>query len=167
VIVVSVEPLAMSLTSDPGSNPSQGDHSKANGRYRICAGQFIDPNDGVHPEMLDASTTPVAGNGIPNSPQELIAMQDSNRSDRPEKPVHQQSEKVRQVLDLIEKLDTTSAEDQQIALSLVRHLERFHDDVVEEMQSDSTADHKQLAAWAIDADRMMRSRMLLESVNLE
>lgn len=94
-------------------------------------------------------------------------MQNANRSDRPEKPIRQQSAKVSQVLDLIERLDTTAGEDQQIALSLVRHLERFHDEVVDEMQNDPEANHQQLTAWSIDADRMMRSRILLESVDLD
>ena len=157
----------MSSSSDQASNAFQGNHQSSNGSYRFRAGQFIDPNEGVHPEMLDTATTPCAGSAIPNTPQELIVMQNANRSDRPEKPIRQQSAKVSQVLDLIERLDTTAGEDQQIALSLVRHLERFHDEVVDEMQNDPEANHKQLTAWSIDADRMMRSRILLESVDLD
>ena len=39
---------------------------------------------------------------------------------------------MKEVLDLIEKLDTNAAEDQQIALTLVRKLESFHDEMVDE-----------------------------------
>ena len=35
------------------------------------------------------------------------------------------------------------------------------------MQEDDGAKHSQIVAWAIDADRLMRSRLLLESVDLE
>ncbi|MCP9829328.1 hypothetical protein KBZ19_12615 [Synechococcus sp. L2F] len=140
--------------------------SQPRGRYRFQRGQPLDPSAGVHPEMgADHAAAPV-GTGIPNSPQELMAMQ-ANNPERPEKPARQQSAKVQEVLDLIEKLDTTAAEDQQIALTLVRQLEGFHDEVVVEMKSDDDAKHTQIISWAVDADRLYRSRMLLESVDLE
>jgi hypothetical protein len=68
---------------------------------------------------------------------------------------------------LIDKLDTNAYEDQQIALALVRHLEKYHDNVVEDMQDDHEANHAQIVSWAIDADRLMRCRMLLDSVDLD
>jgi hypothetical protein len=95
-----------------------------------------------------------------------MAMQD-NRSERPEKPERQQTPKVKQLLELLEKLETSAAEDQQIALFLVRHLESFHDGVVKDLQEDDDAKHSQIVSWAIDADRLYRARMLLESVDLE
>ena len=161
----------MSSPSEQPHNPSAGEPQKRSGRYRYCAGNPVDPNEGVHPEMVDAEMVQVkpsqtVASGIPNSPQELIAMHES-KPERPEKPEQQKSPKVRQVLDLIENLDTTSYEDQQIALAILRHLESFHDDIVEEMKEDADAKHSQIAAWAIDADRLMRSRMLLDSVDLE
>ena len=104
--------------------------------------------------------------GIPNSPHELIAMQE-NRPPRPEKPERQQSAKVQQVLDLIGTLDTTAGEDQQIAVAIVRHLESYHDDVVKEMQDDADAKHSQIVSWAVDADRLYRSRVLLENIDLD
>lgn len=90
-----------------------------------------------------------------------------NKPERPEKPERQQSTKVKEVLDLIEKLETNAAEDQQIALTLVRRLEGFHDEVVNEMKDDAEAKHSQIISWAIDADRLYRARMLLDSVDLE
>lgn len=130
------------------------------------ASKPLDPDAGVHPEMVaDQAAAPVAA-GIPNSPHDLIAMQ-TNKPERPEKPDRQQSPKVKQVLELLESLETSAAEDQQIALFLVRHLETFHDDVVKDLQEDDDAKHSQIVSWAIDADRLYRARMLLESVDLE
>ncbi|QPN66548.1 hypothetical protein [Synechococcus sp. CBW1006] len=156
----------MSSPADHPQNPSSDEHRSRSGRYRYCGGKAIDPNEGVHPEMVEAEQPQPIASEIPNSPQELIAMQ-QNKPERPEKPERQQSAKVKEVLDLIEKLDTDAAEDQQIALTIVRHLESFHDDVVKEMQDDTDAKHSQIVAWSIDADRLMRSRLLLESIDLD
>ena len=134
-------------------------------RYRFRDGRPVDPNEGLHPEMAEGNQPQVVAAGIPDSPQQLIAMQ--TKDQRPEKPERGQSPKVKEVLALIEKLETTAFEDQQIALFLVRQLESFHDGVVEEMQEDEEAKHSQIAAWAIDADRLMRARMLLDSIDLE
>lgn len=140
--------------------------SHANGRYRFQGNQPLDPDAGVHPEMAaDQATTPVAA-GVPSSPEELIAMQE-NRPERPEKPERIQSARVKQVLEQLAGLETTAAEDQQIALAIVRQIEQFHDRVVEEMENDEEARHSQIARWAVDADRLYRCRMLLESVELE
>ena len=136
------------------------------GRYRFQGGEPLDPDAGVHPEMASGQDNAPVGAGIPASPQELIAMQE-NKPERPENPERQQSAKVKEVLDLIEKLDTNAAEDQEIACTLVRKLECFHDEVVAEMKDDADAKHSQIISWAIDADRLYRARMLLESVDLE
>lgn len=140
--------------------------SDARGRYRFQGDQPLDPDAGVHPEMAGDHVAAPIGSGIPASPQELIAMQE-HKPERPEKPERKQSAKVQQVLDLIEQLETGAAEDQQIALTLVRRLESFHDEVVDELKGDESAKHSQIISWAIDADRLYRSRMLLESVDLE
>ncbi|MDI9405888.1 MAG: hypothetical protein QM522_04190 [Chitinophagaceae bacterium] len=136
------------------------------GRYRFQGNQPLDPDAGVHPEMTGEQTSlPLAGD-IPNTPNALIAMQ-TNRPERPEKPERQDSPNVKDVLELLEKLETSAAEDQQIAVFLVRRLESFHDEVVAEMRDDEEAKHSQIVSWAIDADRLYRARMLLESVDLE
>jgi len=144
---------------------SKPNDSAGRGRYRFQGNRPLDPAAGVHPEMAADQADAPQGAGIPNTPEELIAMQE-NKPERPEKPERQQSVKVKQVLDLIEKLDSSAAEDQQIALTLVRKLENFHDGVVEEMQKDDDAKHSQIVSWAVDADRLYRARMLLESVDL-
>ena len=109
------------------------------------------------------------GSDVPGTIDELIAMQQKNESKdndaRPEKG-DKVTEKVRQVLDCIEKLDTSAAEDQQIALAIVRQLEKFHDDAVKDMVEDRDSKRSQLAAWAVDADRLMYCRFLLESIDL-
>ena len=142
--------------------------SLGRGRYRFQGGQPLDPDAGVHPEMATGQDAAPVGAGIPNSPQELMAMQENKpEKERPEKPERTTPPKVKQVLDLIETLDTNAYEDQQIALAVVRHLERYHDNVVEELQDDPEAKHSQIVCWAVDADRLMRCRNLLESVDLE
>ena len=162
-----------SASSNPTGVGSEADSQPLSGRYRFCAGRPVDPSEGLHPELADtAQAVPLAA-GIPSSPQELIAMQsndtrpDNDRAERPEKPERSRSAKVNEVLELISKLETSGLEDQQIALSLVRGLESFHDGVVEELREDDDAKHSQIIAWSIDADRLMRSRILLESVDLD
>jgi hypothetical protein len=39
---------------------------------------------------------------------------------------------------------------QQLALKLVRYLERCHDEVVSEMNVDDEASHNQIISWSID-----------------
>jgi hypothetical protein len=162
-----------SASSNPAGVGSEADSQPLSGRYRFCAGRPVDPSEGLHPELADTAQAAPLAAGIPSSPQELIAMQsndnipDNDRAERPEKPVRSRSAKVNEVLELISKLETSGLEDQQIALSLVRGLESFHDGVVEELREDDDAKHSQIIAWSIDADRLMRSRMLLESVDLD
>ena len=68
---------------------------------------------------------------------------------------------------MMHELDTSASEDHQIATALVRHLENYHDKIVDELQEDIDASHSQIASWAVDADRLMRCRILLESVSIE
>ena len=143
----------MSPSNEQPLNPSADDAKGTNGRYRFQAGKPVDPDDGLHPELRSSAFNENAAApaiAIPDSPDQLIAMQE-NKPERHEKRAQ----------------PTNAYEDQQIALALVRHLEQFHDNVVEEMQEDSEAKHTQIVSWAIDADRRMRCRMLLESVDLD
>lgn len=157
-------PMSQASNPEPSDANTPARHS---GRYRYCAGRPLDPSEGVHPE-LNAEFAPATENsGIPNSPAALIAMQDKSNAPRPEKPERKPSAKVEQVLDLLDQLDTTATEDLDLVQRLVCKLENFHDRVVEEMRDDDEASHSQLIAWSIDADRLMRSRLLLESVDLE
>lgn len=125
----------------------------------------MDSDASLHPEMAADHADEPLGAGIPRTPQELIAMQD-NKPERPEKPERQQSAKVKQMLDLIEKLDTAAGEDQQIALAVVRQLDRLHYGVMEGMQNAADAKHAQIVSWSVGADRLYRARMLLENINL-
>jgi len=163
---------AMSHSSDPQSSVPQDHQSPRNGRYRYSRGSRLDPSEGLHPELSDAAQAMPVGAGIPNTPQDLIAMQtndnsDNERNERPEKPERQKSAKVSEVLELIDKLDTNGLEDQQIALVLIQHLENYHHEVVDEMRDDADAKHNQIIAWSIDADRLGRARMLLDSIDLD
>ena len=139
------------------------------GRYRFRRGRSLDPHEELHPEMAEPSLETSAG--VPNTLDELIAMQEPSppnaghlqKPDRSSKV----TAKVKQVLERIEALETTAAEDLEIALTLVRQLEDFHDKVVADMQDDPEAVHGQIAAWAIDADRLMHCRIFLNSIELE
>jgi hypothetical protein len=122
-----------------------------------------------HPRQPDVpAETPLsrASNDIPASPAQLLALQSTTPAPRPEKGPRQPSVKAQQVLDLIEALDLDAADDLDLATRLVRRLESDHDLVVEELRDDPAANHGQLVAWAVDADRLMRSRLLLESIDL-
>jgi hypothetical protein len=156
----------MSPSNEQPLNPSAGDARGGNGRYRFQSGQPLNPNEGLHPELLNSAFSETPATAIPNSPNQLIAMQE-NKPERHEKHSRPTSPKVSQVLKQIEKLDINAFENQQIALSLVRHLEQFHDNVVEELKDDNDAQHAQIVSWAIDADRLMRCRILLENVDLD
>lgn len=103
---------------------------------------------------------------VPHSPDALIALQrKGSAAAAGEGPRH--SGKLDQLLNLVAHLEIGAWESQQLALSLVRHLEKFHDAVVAELDSDEQAPHCQVARWAIDADRLTRCRLLLEDIDLE
>ena len=161
--------------SSEGPSPDHlatGGQARPSGRYRFCNGRPVDPEEGVHPEMRSDSAAansskPADSEAIPSSPAELIAMQDKSNHPRPEKPERQTSANVTQIMELIDKLDTKAAEDLEIAFRLVRRLESFHDEVVDDMRNDADASHNQLISWAIDADRLMQARILLGNVDLE
>lgn len=139
----------------------------SHGRYRFQGQQPMDPNADVHPEMLSSAAMESLNADIPNSPEDLIAMQDTPpRPNRPEKPEHRRSEKVKQILELISRLETSPADDQQIALSLLNKLEDYHDHVVGELRDDETAKHTQIVSWAVDADRLYQARLLLQNVEM-
>lgn len=152
----------------PEFQPPEDGARPPRGRYRFRAGRPVDPAEEPHPEAAEALPAPAAS-AVPDSPHQLLAMQcgEALPSGRPEKPERSASAKVEAVLDLIDRLGTTCFEDQQIALALLRQLEAFHDGIVEELRDDASARHSQIIAWAIDADRLMRARTLLESVDLE
>ena len=86
----------------------------------------------------------------------------------PDKPVNgdKLTAKVKDVLALLEKLNTSAAEDQEVALTILRHLETFHDDVVDDMVKSTESERSQVGVWAVDADRLMFCRRLLESIDL-
>jgi len=134
-----------------------------NGRYRFRGGTPLDPGEISHPEM---ETAQELGSGVPETANALLAMQQRS-APRPEKPVRRDSPKVTQVLELMSSLDTSAWEDQQIALAIIRHHEDCHDGVVKDLRDDADADHSQIVAWAIDADRLMRCRHLLEHVDMD
>jgi len=49
------------------------DHFRSRGRYRFRCGRSLDPNEGLHPELAEDGIE--VGNGVPNTIDELMAMQ--------------------------------------------------------------------------------------------
>lgn len=145
------------MTSPQDSSPNRS------GRYRFRGGTPLDPGEITHPEM---ETAQELSSSVPETANALLAMQQRS-APRPEKPVKLDSPKVKQVLELMSSLDTSAGEDRQIALAIIRHHEDCHDDVVKDLRDDADADHSQIVAWAIDADRLMRCRHLLEHVDMD
>ena len=96
-------------------------------------------------------------------------MQASHSSpSRPDKPTKNEKTtlKVKQALEFLEKLELSPAEDKQVALSILRHLESYHDDEVEELIESTDSKRSQVGAWAVDADRLMLCRIFLEGIEL-
>lgn len=84
------------------------------------------------------------------------------KSAKGEKP----SPKVQKVLDWWGEQELSPADDKEIALAILRRLEQFHDETVEEMVNGDDSKRSQLAAWAVDADRLMLCRVFLEGIEL-
>ena len=76
------------------------------------------------------------------------------------------SPKVQKVLDCWGRQELSPAEDKTIALAILRHLEQFHDETAEEMVNADDSKRSLLAAWAVDADRLMLCRIFLEGIEL-
>ena len=64
------------------------------------------------------------------------------------------------------ELRTSPSEDQQIALALIGRLEELHQAVVQQLQQDPDASHRQIIHWSIDSDRLLHARNLLANVDL-
>lgn len=69
-------------------------------------------------------------------------------------------------LALLSAQDLSPWESQQIALALLQQLESYHQGVVREMHDAPQSTPAQVACWAIDGDRLMHCRRLLESITL-
>lgn len=113
------------------------------------------PDDAGKPDLFAS---------IPATAEQLLAMQ---RPRRPGWPEWASKNKVEQVLDFINHLDTSVLEDQQIARAIVRQLEILHQEIAVEMRADHTASAAQIAGWAVDADRLQHCRILLDSITLD
>lgn len=139
------------------------DYSK--GRYRFQLGQALNPHEDQHPEMREQLNDISAE--VPSTIEELLAMQViSNQNIGNINKSVKATNKVKMVLDMIKKIETNAAEDQEIALTILKHLEKFHDTTVENMLEEEENEQSQLVAWSVDADRLMHCRILLEKIRL-
>jgi hypothetical protein len=87
----------------------------------------------------------------PNTPDELLAMQ-------------QQSDYLRQMLELREQLNPSPADDLGLAVAIVERHHDGHRDMVAQLTADTTAPRDQLATWAQDAERLQLALALLRGV---
>jgi hypothetical protein len=152
--------------SNPQPQHSNEEPQPPSGRYRYRGLTPMDPDEGLHPEIQYPG---VGGGSAPNTPEDLINMQETSaKPSRPDKPPknHKNTLKAKQALDFLETLELSPAEDKQVALSILRHLESYHDDEVEQLIESTDSNRSQVAAWAVDADRLMLCRSILEGVEL-
>lgn len=123
------------------------------------------PGNGQEP-WGDAEPDPVPSTpaAVPGSPRELIAMQRNAQS--PQEPSPSRVP-VEELLARIGAHGCTPWEAQQLCLALVAQLEEYHHQVLTAMEGeDQKATPAQVACWAIDGDRLMHCRRLLESLTL-
>jgi hypothetical protein len=114
---------------------------------------------------LRGSTAGPDQRSIPSTPGELVAMQRLLASqDQP--PPQNEEGRVAQTLALLLTQDLQPWECQQIALALLQQLEGYHKAVVAELHDTPQSTAAQVACWAIDGDRLMHCRRLLESITL-
>lgn len=102
---------------------------------------------------------------VPATPAELVALQRSSGAcPSLEEPADQS--RVAAGLALLKDQQLNPWECQQIALDLLQQLESYHQSVVAEMHDARHSTPAQVACWAIDGDRLMHCRRLLESITL-
>jgi hypothetical protein len=141
------------------NTPSNRYQSK--GRYRYQAGQPLDPFAELHPEMngdfiqVNPST--------PTTIQQLLDIQQAFASGLSQERF---DIKVETILSLVRKLEISMVQSRKIALTLIEMIESFHDEMVQSMIDNDESERAQIAAWAIDSDRLMRCRDLLQQIEL-
>lgn len=138
--------------------------------------RHLDPDGNGLPESrtpepragVDATQRSAAGRDqrlVPSTPGELVAMQQLLGQRQPP-PAAGGDDRVARTLGLLRRNDLTPWECQQITLALLQQLESYHQAVVAELHDSSGGTPAQVACWAIDGDRLMHCRRLLESVTL-
>ena len=122
-----------------------------------------DPRAGV-----DATQRSASGRDqylVPSTPGELVAMQ-QRVGERQLPPAAGGDDRVAQTLARLRSHDLNPWECQQVTLALLQQLESYHQAVVAELHDSPLSTPAQVACWAIDGDRLMHCRRLLESVTL-
>ncbi len=125
----------------------------------------VEPKPGAgNGSALGSAASPVR-QGIPSTPGELMAMQQRlSQSQPPEPPCSEQ--RVAQALRQLQSLGLNIWESQQIAVALLQQLEEYRQGVVAELHDTAGSPPAEVACWAIDGDRLMHCRRLLESITL-
>lgn len=102
---------------------------------------------------------------VPATPAELVALQRPSGACPPPEAQADRT-RVAQGLALLRAQELNPWECQQIALALLLQLESYHQAVVAELHEAPQSTPAQVACWAIDGDRLMHCRRLLESITL-
>lgn len=66
----------------------------------------------------------------------------------------------------LEEQELTPLQLRGLATWLIQRVEKIHNSTLAALQADPEAAHSLLALWAIDADRLMHARYMLERVDL-
>jgi hypothetical protein len=104
---------------------------------------------------------------VPTTIQELLVLQEIQPNNYGLVPkLESDSGKVQEALRRIMELRISPLEDQQIALALIGRLEELHQAVVQQLQHDPDASHRQITHWSIDSDRLLHARNVLANVDL-
>lgn len=89
---------------------------------------------------------------IPDIPDELLRLQG-------------QSDYLRQVMELRQRLNPTPADDLELAIALIETHHDGHRDMVSDLIADSTLPREQIAAWSVDGERLQMALLLLRSID--
>jgi len=119
--------------------------------------QPIGPSTSAGPLQQPAAADGAPQSAVPATLQELLALQQGCTVD---------GARLQEVLALIRQLGLSPWECQQLALSQLAELRRYHAAVLAEMQDEQRGSPAQVACWAIDGDRLMHCLRLLESITL-
>lgn len=154
------------MNTPHSSGPRSHDHEESRAEREVQRQtDALPPEPPAGCEIPHGSAPDCDQRSVPSTPGELVAMQRHLGEPQPH-PEQAGQERVEQTLALLQNQDLNPWETQQIALALLQQLESYHQSVVAELHDTSQSTPAQVACWAIDGDRLMHCRRLLESITL-
>lgn len=160
----SRQEVRMSAPDSTGPHPHDHDNWRLE-REPHCQSEPLAEEKGIGGDPAHKCQPEPDRRPVPSTPGELVAMQ--RRLDQQRLPLPTTCDsRLQQALTLLQAQELTPWETQQIALALLQQLESYHQGVVAELHDTPESTSAQVACWAIDGDRLMHCRRLLESVTL-